>query len=317
MKPTVLSPVAPATGSDVDRYFAEIGQTPLLTPPDELALAFTVTRGRAAAAQLTAAPEQPAAVRTALEVIAARGQIARQHLITANLRLVVSIAKKYADRGLALLDLVQEGNLGLMRAVERFAPERGYKFSTYATWWIRQGITRALADQGRTIRVPVHMIEQVTRLLAAEAALQQAQGRPPTDGELAQRLGIPPARVRHLWDIAFQNPDSLDAPLDEDEEWTQGHQIAATQADSDPVTTVDQQMLRQDVQALLETVLTTREQQVLRLRYGLEDGREYTLADVGHRLGGLSRERVRQIEEAALIRLRTTRHLGTLSSYLE
>lgn len=307
----------PPAASPTDLYFTDLGRVPRLSAPAELALAITLFQGRTAAAQLAAAPPRRRSERDRLIVCAARGQIARQHLVAANLRLVAHIAQKYLGRGLGLLDLMQEGNLGLLRAADKFDYRRGYRFSTYATWWVRQGITRAIQGTGRPIRLPAHMAEQMVRFFKAEAAILQDQGRPATDDELAAALQLPLDKVQWLRTLALQNPESLDAPLAEDGDLTRGSLVPSTQAESNPEQAAADQMLRADVHALLTAVLTPREQLVIRRRYGLDDGRTATLEEIGAALGGLSRERVRQIEEEALMRLRTTRRLGRLGSYLD
>ena len=276
---------APTCSSDpLKQYLREIARLPLLTPGEEVALARRVEQG---------------------------DREAQERLVCANLRLVVSIARKYVDRGLSLLDLIQGGNLGLMRAAEKYDWRAGCRFSTYATWWIRQAITRAIAEQARTIRLPVHVGDALNRLRQAEHELEQALGRRPTPGELAARLGVPPARVEQ-WLSARRVPRSLDAPLDDDDDAPLAQLIADGAAPA-PDERVDDQLMREDVARALQC-LTERERLVVRLRYGFGDDRQHTLAEVGAILG-LSRERVRQIEEGALTKLKASRHARRLAVY--
>jgi RNA polymerase primary sigma factor len=248
-----------------------------------------------------------------LDGMKAEGRRAQKHLIEANLRLVVSIAKKYVGRGMDLLDLVQEGNTGLMRAVEKFAYRRGFKFSTYATWWIRQAISRAIADQARTIRIPVHMVERVNKLWRASHRLVQEYGREPTDEEIGWEMEIPPEKVQEIRGIS-QVPISLETPIGEEGDshvvdFIEDHNALA------PAEAASHQLLREEIENTLDT-LDGREKRVLQLRFGLEDGRSRTLEEVGHEFG-VTRERIRQIEARALRKLRHPKHSEKLRGYLD
>jgi|DewCreStandDraft_2_1066082.scaffolds.fasta_scaffold00382_23 RNA polymerase primary sigma factor len=284
----------------VRMYLREIGRVALLTPEQEVELATAIERGREAERRLQSEQLTPEE-RAELERLVQEGQRAREHLIVANLRLVVSVAKRYIGRGLSLLDLIEEGNLGLMRAIEKYDYHRGYKLSTYATWWIRQAITRAIADQARTIRLPVHMVETVSRLLRAIPRLQQELGRHPTAEELAAEMGVSPERLQEIIK-ASQIPISLETPVGEDDEGSLSEFVVDYSAVS-PVDFATRRLLRQELERLLDS-LTQRERRVLQLRYGLEDGRPRTLGEIGAEIG-LTRERIRQIEGEALSKLRS------------
>ena len=300
----------PATDT-IGLYFHEMGRVPLLTPKEEVELARLLEEGRQAESQLqrngTDAKKQ-----IELEQRIHVGEEARQKLIRANTRLVISIAKRYIGQGVALPDLIQEGNLGLMRAVERFDHRRGYRLSTYATWWIRQAISRAVSDQGRTIRLPVHMGDSIRLLYRTARTMEQELGRPATPEELAETMNLAPERVRWMLRISRRTL-SLEEPVGEEEETELGSFIEDGETPSPP-DTVDLTLLREKIEDLLDT-LPAREARVLRLRFGLQDGHYYTLEEVGHKFG-LTRERIRQIEVQALNRLRHPRRSRQLRDYL-
>ncbi len=295
----------------VGLYLKEMARVPLLTIEEEVRLAKALESGNHAALTL-GTNGYDARQRLELERIIEDGRAAREHLITANTRLVVSIAKKYMGRGVPFLDLIQEGNLGLMKAVEKFDYRRGYRFSTYATWWIRQTITRAIADQGRTIRVPVHMSDSIRRLYKTARKLEQERGRKPTPEEIADELDIEPRKVRWMLKVSWQ-PLSLERPVGEEEDSELGNFIEDESSPTPPQTAY-QNLLREKVEEVLAT-LTPREARILRLRFGLHNGRSYTLEEVGQKFG-LTRERIRQIEGKALRRLRHPRRSRQLREYL-
>ena len=273
----------------VRMYLREIGRIKLLTADEEIDLARKIVAG------------------------GNQGAIAKRKLVQANLRLVVSIAKKYVGRGMLFLDLIQEGNLGLIRAAEKFDHERGYKFSTYATWWIRQAITRAIADQARTIRIPVHMVETINKLKKVTRKLAQELARKPTEEELSAEMGISINKLREIIKVA-QEPLSLETPIGKEEDSRLGDFIEDKDADA-PVKTVAHELLREDLAEVLSS-LSPRERDVLRLRFGMDDGRQRTLEEVGQ-LFGVTRERIRQIEAKALRKLRHPNRSKRLKEYIE
>ncbi|HXF62831.1 MAG TPA: RNA polymerase sigma factor RpoD, partial [Caldilineaceae bacterium] len=283
----------------ISLYLKEIGRVPLLTAEEEVALAKRMEKGREARKQLSQGVEDWEERERLLHLVR-DGQAAQEHLIKANSRLVVSVAKKYVGRGVPFLDLIQEGNIGLIRAVKKFDYRRGYKFSTYATWWIRQAVTRAIADQGRTIRVPVHMYEQINRLTRTSRQLVQELGRDPTTEEIADELGVTPRKVEHIMRVS-QRPLSLEMPVGEEEDSYLGDFIEDEDADA-PGDAAGQQLLREVIDEIFQS-LTPREVRILQLRFGLVDGYCYTLEEVGKKFG-VTRERIRQIEAQALSRLR-------------
>jgi len=297
----------------VQHYLQEIGRVSLLSAAEEVELAERMERGKAAAVRLASAEVLSTQLRVALRADIFSGQDARRHLIQANLRLVVSIAKKYVGRGLALLDLIQEGNIGLMRAVEKFDYHKGNRFSTYATWWIRQAVTRSIAEQGRTIRLPVHMSESVGQVKRAAERLAQALERQPTAEEIATALGQPLDRVERVLEAA-RRPVSLETPVGEDGEHTLGDFLQDDELPT-PADFASQQLLRQDLAPALQH-LSERERRIIDLRYGLADGQRRTLEEVGKVLG-MTRERARQIEAEALRRLRAPDVGQHLRDYLE
>jgi len=295
----------------VSLYLREVGNIPLLTAQEEVDLAQRMERGLEARAAFERCKRR-SKKRTALQTVALDGEAARHHLTKANSRLVIAMAKKYMNQGVPFLDLIQEGNLGLMKAVEKFDWRRGYKFSTYATWWVRQAITRAIADQGRTIRVPVHMSDRIRRLFQVGRILEQTLGREPTVEELAAELEQPIQIVHWMMRIA-RNPLSLEKPVGEDQDSELGDFIEDDSTPS-PSDNAAYAQLRDEVETLL-TSLPPREARVLQLRFGLLDGQTHTLKEVGEKFG-VTRERIRQIETEALDRLRTPDRAGRLHSYL-
>ncbi|MFB3048863.1 MAG: RNA polymerase sigma factor RpoD, partial [Acidimicrobiia bacterium] len=297
----------------VRMYLQEIGRFPLLTPQQEVELAMQAEAGTRADEKLDVVDLLPADERLFLERSVRQADRARKRLVEANLRLVVSIAKKYVGRGLVLLDLIQEGNLGLIRAVEKFDYRKGFKFSTYATWWIRQAVTRALADQARTIRVPVHMVETINKLARAQRVLVQELGRDPTIEEIAEELELAPEKVTELKRIA-QDPLSLETPLGEEDDSTLGDFVEDTDAEI-PVEVASFRLLQDYLSLTLES-LNERERDVLVMRFGLADGKVRTLEQVGIHFN-VTRERIRQIETKALAKLRQPARARKLEGYLE
>ncbi|MFC6315034.1 RNA polymerase sigma factor RpoD [Lapidilactobacillus achengensis] len=280
------APTGVKINDPVRMYLKEIGRVPLLTAEEEVALALKIEQG---------------------------DQIAKQRLAEANLRLVVSIAKRYVGRGMQFLDLIQEGNMGLMKAVEKFDYRKGFKFSTYATWWIRQAITRAIADQARTIRIPVHMVETINKLIRIQRQLLQDLGREPTPEEIGAEMDMPTEKVREILKIA-QEPVSLETPIGEEDDSHLGDFIEDADATS-PEDHASYELLKEQLESVLDT-LTDREENVLRLRFGLDDGRTRTLEEVG-KVFGVTRERIRQIEAKALRKLRHPSRSNQLKDFLE
>ena len=298
----------------VRMYLKEIGKVPLLSAEEEINLAQKMEAGDMAASQLEEdGDDLDEETRQELQALVDEGDMAKKKLAEANLRLVVSIAKRYVGRGMLFLDLIQEGNLGLIKAVEKFDYRKGYKFSTYATWWIRQAITRAIADQARTIRIPVHMVETINKLIRVSRQLLQELGREPSPEEIADEMDIPVERVREILKIS-QEPVSLETPIGEEEDSHLGDFIqdenVPVPADAAAFTLLKEQLVE-----VLST-LTEREQKVLRLRFGLDDGRARTLEEVGKEFN-VTRERIRQIEAKALRKLRHPSRSRKLRDYLE
>jgi RNA polymerase primary sigma factor len=295
----------------VGLYLKEMARVPLLTTEEEVCLARRLEAGLEAQSEIDSGRLHEAEYRESLLTVILDGKDARDHLIKANTRLVVSIAKRYMGRGVPFLDLIQEGNLGLMKAVEKFDFRRGFRFSTYATWWIRQTITRAIADQGRTIRVPVHMSDRIRHLYKTARQLEQEHGRKPTPEEIAERMELEPRKVQWMLKVSWR-PLSLERPVGEEEDSELGSFI---EDDTTPTPTQSayQNLLREKVEEVLST-LTPREARILRLRFGLQNGRQYTLEEVGQKFG-LTRERIRQIEGKALRRLRHPRRSRQLRDF--
>ncbi|MFE7129385.1 sigma-70 family RNA polymerase sigma factor [Streptomyces sp. NPDC057638] len=317
-------PVRPARSSRTEtagpssdlfrQYLREIGRIPLLTAVEEVELARRVEAGLFAEEKLGNTPDiNNSRLAVDLDRLVVLGRMAKRRLIEANLRLVVSVAKRYVGRGLTMLDLVQEGNLGLIRAVEKFDYARGYKFSTYATWWIRQAMSRALADQARTIRVPVHVVELINRVVRVQRRMLQERGYEPTPEEVALQLDLPPERVSEVLRLA-QEPVSLHAPVGEEDDVALGDLIEDGDAAS-PVESAAFLLLREHLEAVLST-LGERERKVVQLRYGLADGRPRTLEEIG-RIFGVTRERIRQIESKTLNKLRDHAFADQLRGYLD
>lgn len=323
IEPVDVEPVEPRVPSRADtggpssdlfrQYLREIGRIPLLSAAEEVELARRVEAGLFAEAKLSSAADLDSQLALDLDRLVVMGRMAKRRLIEANLRLVVSVAKRYVGRGLTMLDLVQEGNLGLIRAVEKFDYARGYKFSTYATWWIRQAMSRALADQARTIRVPVHVVELINRVIRVQRRMLQERGYEPTPEEVAAHLDLPPERVGEVLRLA-QEPVSLHAPVGEEDDVALGDLIEDGDAAS-PVESAAFLLLREHLEAVLST-LGERERKVVQLRYGLADGRPRTLEEIG-RIFGVTRERIRQIESKTLNKLRDHAFADQLRGYLD
>ncbi len=305
------------TGDPVRMYLKEIGKVDLLDASEEVDLAMKIEAGLEAARKLDEAHDQgielPRAEKRRLCKVEQIGVEAKQKLISANLRLVVSIAKRYVGRGMLFLDLIQEGNLGLIRAVEKFDYTKGFKFSTYATWWIRQAITRAIADQARTIRIPVHMVETINKLVRVQRALLQELGREPTPEEIAEKMEMTPERVREIQKIS-QEPVSLETPIGEEEDSQLGDFIEDSQAVVPP-DAASFSMLQEQISQVLDT-LAERERKVIELRFGLVDGHPRTLEEVGKEFG-VTRERIRQIESKTLAKLRHPSRSSKLKDFIE
>ena len=311
---SALSAEGVAIDDPVKVYLKEIGRVPLLTPEEEVNLALTIKAGSEAKEKYDADPdalseEEKAACLKAIK----KGVAARKRLSEANLRLVVSIAKRYVGRGMQFLDLIQEGNLGLIKAVEKFAHTKGFKFSTYASWWIRQAITRAIADQARTIRIPVHMVETINKVKKVSSQLLHEQGKEPTAEEIAERLEMSVDKVREIMRVA-QEPVSLETPIGEEEDSHLGDFIPDDEAPV-PAEVASHTLLREQLSEVLDT-LTDREEKVLRLRFGLVDGRPRTLEEVGKEFN-VTRERIRQIEAKALRKLRHPSRSKKLKDFLD
>jgi len=308
-----LAPGAPVN-DPVRMYLKEIGRVPLLSAEEEVDLAKRVESGLAATGLLADARlVHTTEWRTQLKRVERGGQLAKRRLVEANLRLVVSIAKRYVGRGLLFLDLIQEGNLGLIRAVEKFDYTKGYKFSTYATWWIRQAITRAIADQARTIRIPVHMVETINKLVRVQRQLLQDLGREPTPEEIGRELELTAERVRDIQKLS-QEPVSLETPVGEEEDSSLGDFLEDTEAVV-PVDAASFVLMQEQIRLILHT-LTDREQKVIQLRFGMTDGQPRTLEEVGMEFG-VTRERIRQIESKTLSKLRHPSRSQKLKDYLD
>ncbi|MFL7891382.1 MAG: RNA polymerase sigma factor RpoD/SigA [Anaerolineales bacterium] len=302
-------------GSDdtVGLYLKEMAHIPLLTQREEIDLAKRIERASEARKLLTQQDKSiKRAERRELENQVRDGYLAREHLIKANTRLVVSIAKKYLGNGVPFLDLIQEGNLGLMRAVEKFEYRRGFRFSTYATWWIRQTITRAIADQGRTIRVPVYMTDRIRKMYRTIYKLEQELGYPPSEEELADEMDLDPKKIKWMLRVSW-TPVSLESPIGDDEDSEFG-MFVEDKGSPSPAQAVYQEMLRERINEVLSS-LSPREARIIRLRFGLDCEKPYTLEEVGQKFG-LTRERIRQIEGKALRRLRNPRQARLLREYL-
>jgi RNA polymerase primary sigma factor len=295
-------------------YLKEMSRVPLLKVQEEMDIARRIENGRSSKSELDRSnggcpPERKVELLGEVE----DGVLAREHLIKANTRLVVSVAKRYMGRGVPFLDLIQEGNLGLMKAVEKYDYHRGFRFSTYATWWIRQTITRSIADQGRTIRVPVHMVDRIRQLYKTSHEMEQTLGRIPTTQELGEKLNVTTDKVEWMLQVSWL-PLSLESPINEDEEDSELGQFVEDQLTPTPIESTYAKLLREKIDEVLDT-LPPREARILRLRFGLENGHNYTLEEVGEKFG-LTRERIRQIESKALRRLRHPRRSRQLREYV-
>ena len=302
------------TNDPVRMYLKEIGRVALLTAQEEVDLALRIEHGLEAEAKLDEQGDKLTSEEVAdLRWTRRDGLRAKRHLVEANLRLVVSIAKRYVGRGMQFLDLIQEGNLGLIRAVEKFDHTKGFKFSTYATWWIRQAITRAIADQARTIRIPVHMVETINKIVRIQRQLLQDLGREPTADEIAEQMELTPEKVREIQKIS-QEPVSLETPVGEEEDSHLGDFIEDSEAPV-PLERASFKLLQEQLESVLHT-LSDREKDVIRLRFGLVDGQPRTLEDVGKKFG-VTRERIRQIESKTLSKLRHPSRSQKLRDYLE
>jgi len=302
------------TNDPVRMYLKEIGRVSLLTAQEEVELAKRIESGVESSDRLEQGISKLSDEELrGLKHLQNDGAMAKRHLVEANLRLVVSIAKRYVGRGMAFLDLIQEGNLGLIRAVEKFDHEKGFKFSTYATWWIRQAITRAIADQARTIRIPVHMVETINKLARIQRQLLQDLGREPTAEEIAEQMELPPEKVREIQKIS-QEPVSLETPIGEEEDSNLGDFIEDSEAVV-PLERASFKLLQEQLESVLHT-LSDREKDVIRLRFGLVDGQPRTLEEVGRKFG-VTRERIRQIESKTLSKLRHPSRSQKLRDYLE
>jgi RNA polymerase primary sigma factor len=314
MESTLLPSLENISADDsVGLYLKEMSRVPLLSLEEEVSLAQRIERAKLSKARLTKLNGKASSKsRMELENEVQDGVLAREHLIKANTRLVVSVAKKYIGRGVAFLDLIQEGNLGLMKAVSKFEYQRGFRFSTYATWWIRQTITRSIADQSRTIRIPVHMTDRLRMMYKAAHRLEQSFGRPPTQEELCVEMGVANDKLQWMLEVA-RIPVSLESPVGDEDDSELGMFVEDTITPS-PSQTTYENMLRERVEQVLST-LSPREARILRLRFGLENGHSYTLEEVGRKFG-LTRERIRQIEGKALRRLRHPCRARLLREYL-
>jgi RNA polymerase primary sigma factor len=307
--------LAPLSSEDtIGLYLKEMSRVPLLNVKEELDLAKRIEAGLAAAKKLRGFSDRGTPeLREELERTMEDGLRAREHLIKANTRLVVSIAKRYLSRGVPFLDLIQEGNLGLMKAVEKYEYQRGFRFSTYATWWIRQTITRSIADQGRTIRVPVHMVDRIRQLYKLTHEMEQKLGRIPTNEELGDQIGVSSNKVDWMMQVSWL-PLSLESPINDEDDSELG-MFVEDEITPTPMQSAYTNLLREKIEEVLAT-LPPREARILRLRFGLDNGRTYTLEEVGKKFG-LTRERIRQIEGKALSRLRHPRRARQLKDYAQ